>query len=91
MRQPERRGIVHNFDCRYRLRPRMLRDTTNTDTSTTVLGHRINFPVAVAPTAFHCMAHHDGESGTARGEGLAMLHVFIIILLSQHALLLVPA
>ena len=59
--------------CRYRLRPHMLRDTSNTDTSTTVLGHKISFPVGVAPTGMHCMAHHDGESATAKGETVVFL------------------
>ena len=45
----------------------MLRDVSRIDTSTTILGERIDFPVCVAPTAGHKMAHPDGELATARG------------------------
>ena len=32
----------------------------------TLLGHRASMPVILAPTAFHCLAHPDGERATAR-------------------------
>ena len=51
---------------RYRLRPRVLVDVEGTTTATTVLGTEVSMPVLVAPTAFHRMAHPDGEAGTAR-------------------------
>ncbi|XP_051999005.1 2-Hydroxyacid oxidase 2-like isoform X3 [Xyrauchen texanus] len=51
---------------RIRLRPRILRDVSVSDTRTTVLGMEISFPVGIAPTAFHCMAWHEGELATAR-------------------------
>ncbi|XP_055500233.1 hydroxyacid oxidase 2 isoform X5 [Leucoraja erinacea] len=51
---------------RIRLRPRMLRDVSVTDTRTTMQGTEISFPIGIAPTAFHCMAWHDGEMSTAR-------------------------
>ncbi|HET6350352.1 MAG TPA: alpha-hydroxy acid oxidase [Candidatus Krumholzibacteria bacterium] len=38
---------------------------------TTVLGERISMPVMIAPTAFHRMAHPDGEIATARAAGRA--------------------
>ena len=53
---------------RLRLRPRIMRDVSKRDLSTTVLGNPIAFPVFIAPTALHCMAHKDGERGTAKGE-----------------------
>lgn len=53
---------------RIRLRPRILRDVSVSDTRTTVQGMEISFPVGVAPTAFHCLAWHEGEVATARGE-----------------------
>lgn len=56
---------------RFRLRPRMLVDISACDTSTTVLGTPVNMPVLVAPSAFHRMAHAEGECGTARGTGAA--------------------
>ncbi|XP_078088818.1 2-Hydroxyacid oxidase 2 isoform X1 [Mustelus asterias] len=51
---------------RIRLRPRMLRDVSVTDTRATIQGMEISFPIGIAPTAFHCMAWHDGEMSTAR-------------------------
>ncbi|KAK7153960.1 hypothetical protein R3I94_007350 [Phoxinus phoxinus] len=51
---------------RIRLRPRILRDVSISDTMTTVLGTEISFPVGIAPTAFHCLAWHEGELATAR-------------------------
>ncbi|RLN31361.1 hypothetical protein BBJ28_00021030 [Nothophytophthora sp. Chile5] len=43
------------------LHPRVLRDVSNMDISTTVLGHKISTPVCVAPSSTHRMAHPDGE------------------------------
>ncbi|XP_064873826.1 2-Hydroxyacid oxidase 2-like isoform X1 [Oncorhynchus nerka] len=51
---------------RIRLRPRILRDVSVCDTRTTVQGTEISFPVGIAPTAFHCLAWHEGEMATAR-------------------------
>ena len=45
----------------YQLLPMMLRDVSHVDVSTTLFGHRLEFPVLVAPTAMQCMAHADGE------------------------------
>lgn len=56
---------------RIRLRPRILRDVSVSDTRTTVQGTEISFPVGIAPTAFHCLAWHEGEMATARGEDCA--------------------
>ncbi|KAI0217589.1 Hydroxyacid oxidase 1 [Lamellibrachia satsuma] len=52
---------------RYQLRPRCLRDVSRRDPSTTILGHKITFPVCIASTAMHQMAHPDGEVATAQG------------------------
>ncbi len=58
------------FD-RLRLHYRVLRDISRRDLSTTVLGVPLSLPVIVAPTAFHRMAHPDGELATARAAGTA--------------------
>ena len=52
---------------------RVLVDVSKRDSSTTVLGHPIRFPVIVAPTAFQRMAHPDGELATVRAAGSAAL------------------
>jgi len=57
------------FFERIQLRPRMLVDVGTCDTSTTVLGTPVRMPIMIAPTAFHCLAHPDGECATARAAG----------------------
>jgi len=50
---------------------RVLRDVSARDTSTTILGEKISFPVMVAPTAFHRMACEEGECAAVRAAGRA--------------------
>ena len=45
----------------------MLKNVSQCDTRTKILGHDIAFPVAVAPTAMNRMAHPDGEVAAAKG------------------------
>jgi 4-hydroxymandelate oxidase len=56
---------------RRRLRPHVLRDVSSVDTTTTILGTSTAAPVVVGPTAFHSMAHAEGESATHRGATAA--------------------
>lgn len=56
---------------RIRLRPRMLVDVSTCDTHTTVLGTPVSMPILVAPTAFQCLAHPEGECATAQAAGEA--------------------
>ncbi len=46
---------------------RVLVDVRERDLSTVLLDHALPFPVLLAPTALHQMAHPDGEVATARG------------------------
>ena len=57
--------------ARLALRYRVLVDVSRRDLATTVLGRRIAMPVLIAPTAFHRMAHPDGEVATARAAAAA--------------------
>jgi 4-hydroxymandelate oxidase len=50
---------------------RVLVDVSRRDLATTVFGQRVSMPVLVAPTAFHKMAHPDGERATVRAAGAA--------------------
>ena len=50
-------------------RPRFLVDVSNRDTSTTVLGERIAFPVMAAPTGSQWAAHPDAEVAVAKAAG----------------------
>ncbi|PWT73705.1 MAG: alpha-hydroxy-acid oxidizing enzyme [Chloroflexi bacterium] len=56
---------------RIRLRPRVLVDVTRCETSTSVLDIPVSMPILLAPTAFHKLAHPDGECATAQGAGRA--------------------
>ena len=54
-----------------RLIPRQLRDVSRVDLGVTLLGHALQHPILLAPTACHTLAHPDGEIGTARGARAA--------------------
>lgn len=56
---------------KYYIRPRVLRDVSDVQTSLRVFpnGNDVPFPCAVAPAAMQRMAHPDGEIATARGCG----------------------
>jgi len=56
---------------RIRLRPRMLVDISVCNLRATVLGTVVSMPILVAPTAFHGLAHSEGECETARAAGEA--------------------
>ena len=56
---------------RHQLWYRVLVDVAERDLSTTVLGQRLALPVMIAPTAFHKLAHPEGEVATARAAAAA--------------------
>jgi L-lactate dehydrogenase (cytochrome) len=47
-------------------RPRVLRDVSSVDPSTTLLGFPSSLPLAFAPTGYTRMMHHEGEIAVAR-------------------------
>ncbi|KIW21116.1 hypothetical protein PV08_01696 [Exophiala spinifera] len=60
---------------KYRIRPRVLRDISQIDTTVDVFGHTNSAPFGVAPTAMQRLAHSDGELATARAcksKGIVM-------------------
>jgi isopentenyl diphosphate isomerase/L-lactate dehydrogenase-like FMN-dependent dehydrogenase len=62
--------------ARWRIVPRMLRDVSERDLSTQILGQTLPAPVAVAPVGVQTAAHPDGERATARAAatlGLPMV------------------
>lgn len=68
---PQLQPFEIQFICvcaRWKLYPRVLRDVSVMDLSTSVLGQRVSMPVCVAATAMQRMAHPHGETATARGE-----------------------
>ena len=50
-----------------RLRPRNLVDVSRLDTRTTLFGRELPFPILLAPTAYHRLAHPEGELATVQG------------------------
>lgn len=50
---------------------RVLVDVAERDLSTNVLGFPIKTPIMLAPTAYHKLAHEDGELATARAAAVA--------------------
>ncbi|XP_077997431.1 2-Hydroxyacid oxidase 2-like [Glandiceps talaboti] len=53
---------------RIRIRPRVLRNVSSLDLSTSLLGQKIDIPVGISPTGFHGMAHPDAEIATAKAS-----------------------
>jgi L-lactate dehydrogenase (cytochrome) len=56
---------------RVEFRPRVLRDVSVVDPSTTILWARSGMPLALAPTGFTRMMHHEGEPAVARAAAAA--------------------
>ncbi|HEY1551259.1 MAG TPA: alpha-hydroxy acid oxidase [Kofleriaceae bacterium] len=71
--------------AKYELHHRVLVDVSRRELATTLLGERLAMPIAVAPTAFHRLAHDDGELATVRGAGDAGT-LFILSTLSNTAI-----
>ncbi|CAG0889338.1 unnamed protein product [Cyprideis torosa] len=70
---------------RYTIIPRMLRDVTCIDLSTTVFGRTVSFPIGVAPTAMQKLAHEDGEIGNAKAAS-RLGTVFILSTISTTSI-----
>jgi len=66
------------------LKYRVLVDVDKRNLSTEVLGNKISIPVIIAPTAFHRMAHDEGEVAVARAAGAADT-IMILSTLSNSA------
>src|SRR5215211_8524576 len=59
--------------ARVEFQPRVLRDVTVVDTTTTLLGRPAALPLALAPTGFTRMMHHQGERAVVRvAQGAAI-------------------
>lgn len=67
------RTLAANEDAfdRWAIWPRVLVDVSRPSLATTVLGAEVATPILIAPTAYHRMAHPDGEAGTARAAAAA--------------------
>ncbi|XP_018012842.1 glycolate oxidase 2 isoform X2 [Hyalella azteca] len=54
---------------RWYILPRLLRDVSTRSLGTSVFGHSLRLPIAIAPTAFQKMAHPMGECASASAAG----------------------
>ncbi|WP_031512093.1 alpha-hydroxy acid oxidase [Streptomyces sp. NRRL F-5123] len=70
---------------RVSLRPRVLVDVSHCDTGVELLGARLRTPIGVAPTAYHQLAHPDGEIATARGAAAAGA-LFVVSIYASRSL-----
>jgi (S)-3,5-dihydroxyphenylglycine transaminase len=75
----EERTLTANRDVfdRVWLRPRVLTGAGRPGLGTHILDHGWAAPIAVAPLAYHTMAHPDGETATARAAGQRGLPVVV--------------
>ena len=51
------------------LKYRVLVDVSERDLTTVIMGEKISLPLIIAPTAFHKLAHPEGEAAVARAAG----------------------
>ena len=58
------------FYSRIMLRPRVLRDVTECDIRSTMLGLHTEAPFFIAPTAMQKLVHPKGETELSRGAGM---------------------
>ncbi len=56
----------HRAYASWALRPRVLRDVSTLDLTTTCFGTKVNLPVLIAPCGAHKRAHPEGEVATYR-------------------------
>ncbi|CAO2824680.1 unnamed protein product [Amaranthus hypochondriacus] len=70
---------------RISIRPRILVDVSHVDLSTTILGHHISVPIMVAPTAYHKLAHPEGEIATAKAA--AACNTIMVLSFSSNSTL----
>ena len=54
---------------KFGLVPKVLRDVSQIDTATTIMGQPVPFPIALSPTGFTRIAHPQGELAVARVAG----------------------
>lgn len=55
-----------------KLNPTVLTDVTKIDTSISLFGYKLPYPILIAPTAYHRIMHAEGELATAKGSGDAL-------------------
>ncbi len=80
-------SLAHNrsaFD-QLRLCPQALADLSAANTTQTLLGQALQWPVLLAPVAYQCLAHPEGELATVRAA-MAMRTGMVVSTLASHTL-----
>jgi len=69
----DERSMQRNVDAfaDYQFEPRVLRDVSDLDTSTTLFGRPLSMPLVIAPTGYTRIADSQGELAVARGADRA--------------------
>ena len=70
---------------RLRLAPDVLVDVSRLDTRVNLFGSELESPILLAPIAYHCVFHPEGEAATARGASAAG-SAFVISTLTTTAI-----
>jgi 4-hydroxymandelate oxidase len=69
--------------ARVKLRPRMLVDVSEINLNTKIFGVPLQLPVLIAPMAFQCLAHPEGEIATAKAAAAAGVGMVLSTLATQ--------
>ena len=69
-------SICFSFVSRLSIYPRVLRNVSSLDLTTTILGTPIKVPIGVSPTGYHKLYHQDGERATAKGRSVSLNNIF---------------
>ena len=64
---------------KFKIRPRVLRNVSNVDMSSSIFGQRISMPFGISPTAMQRLAHPDGEEATSRAAAAMNCHPLRVI------------
>ena len=66
---------------KFKIRPRVLRNVSDVDMSSSIFGQTISMPFGISPTAMQRLAHPDGEEATSRAaRSVQSANVLIILL-----------
>jgi 4-hydroxymandelate oxidase len=81
----DERTLGRNLEAfrRFVLLPRVLVDVSRIELGTQILGTPLAMPIALAPAAYHRLAHPDGELATARAAGKAGTLMVVSTLATQ--------
>ena len=74
--KPQTSIICFSFVSRLSIYPRVLRNVSSLDLTTTILGTPVKVPIGISPTGYHKLYHPDGETATAKGRPVSLNNIF---------------